>query len=90
MPEIIVGCTAFVLGDLLRSFLKYNLANYLGNLQQHQLDKIVKSNKITEYMKACKVSSDFKAQIDEFTNLLRHEKSMWEGSEKLSVLPVSL
>lgn len=39
-------------------------------------------------MKACKVSSDFKAKIDEYTNLLRHGKSRWEGSETLKALPV--
>jgi len=41
-------------------------------------------------MLACKLPKSFMKKIKEFTHLLRHEKSLWEGSEILQNLPSSL
>jgi len=66
------------------------MAKFLGNMQKQQTLKIKKSRKIEGWMKSNKLSKAFMERIKKFTHDIRHEKSMFEGSEIIEHLPLSL
>lgn len=90
LAEQIICCLFMFITNSIRAYLVITISQYYGNQQKHQIQKIKKSNQIELWMESNKLSKKFMKEVKEFTHTIRHEKSLFEGSEVLQNLPTSL